>query len=577
MSSYYPSFNYLGINSREKNLVVAHFDADQGEMDTFLGMEPIYTENADGTNRLDYGAKFNNVATIKLSVIKPNGEDFSVLEVREALKWLTGARHNSALDLTEHFIDEFTGDGETTVFKFKNKCDHVYGVSINGNTNITTTWGVDSKQNTITFDPAPIAGRHVKVTYNRIKYSFIGRVTNAWQQKMDARTVGLIFEFTSTSPWAYSPMQDVTKTIGGKTLVLDINCESDDLYGYIYPNVRYKSYSDNDTLIIKNTTVGNEETKVTGLANNEVIRINNNMMITSDNSNKSFGTSFNFVFPRLVPGVNTLEITGSGIVTFEYVTPLKVGDCVMDMSAASDPICNEYGEIQVDMLDWKRISNTPTTLAGYGITDAYTTSAVYNKNEIDSKISSVSSKAESAASLASNVSSNFKNYYTKSEIDNSMYAKKEVDDKFDDYYKKSETYTKNEVNREIANITSDIENNKSSISQISSRLTNEHYNKNYIDDNYYSKSQIDSIISELEYDPSTGENESVAWSQITGKPTTLSGYGVKSEVQAMIDTSRNEMLASDIYTRAEIDALIASVQISIDEEELNAMLKEVLV
>jgi len=70
MSSYYPSFSYLGINSRDKGLVVSHFDADQGESDTFLGMEPVYTESADGSRRLDYGAKYNNVAVFRITVSK---------------------------------------------------------------------------------------------------------------------------------------------------------------------------------------------------------------------------------------------------------------------------------------------------------------------------------------------------------------------------------------------------------------------------------------------------------------------------------------------------------------------------
>ena len=92
MSSYYPSFSYLGINSRDKGLVIAHFDADQGETDTFLGMEPIYTESADGSRRLDYGAKYNNVAVFRITVIKQDGGDFSVKEVRDNLRWLTGAK-----------------------------------------------------------------------------------------------------------------------------------------------------------------------------------------------------------------------------------------------------------------------------------------------------------------------------------------------------------------------------------------------------------------------------------------------------------------------------------------------------
>ena len=86
-----------------------------------------------------------------------------------------------------------------------------------------------------------------------------------------------------------------------------------------------------------------------------------------------------------------------------------------------------------------------------------------------------------------------------------------------------------------------------------------HNKKTYVDDNFYNKSQIDTIISELSYDPSSGTGSSIAWSQITGKPTTLSEYRVKPEVQEMINKS------------------VAEVKINIDEAELNAMLAEVLV
>ena len=101
MSSYYPSFSYKGFNSlKDKNLMVSAFDADQGEADTYLSMDCIYTDKYDGTRRLDYGAKFNSVAVIKISVIKANKRDFTVSEVRDFLKWTTGSRLNSYLDLT---------------------------------------------------------------------------------------------------------------------------------------------------------------------------------------------------------------------------------------------------------------------------------------------------------------------------------------------------------------------------------------------------------------------------------------------------------------------------------------------
>ena len=353
MSSYYPSFNYLGINSREKNLVVAHFDSDSGEVDTYLGMEPIYTESADGTSRIDYGAKYNNVATIKLSVIKQDGGDFSVADVRDCLKWLTGARQNSALDLTEHFLEEFTANGVKTSFELEQQCDNVYYVQINGVSQSSNAWSYDSNSNAIKFTTAPTKGKLIKIAYNKIRYSFIGRITNAWQQKMDARTTGLVLEFTSISPWAYSPIHTVTSTIGSKTK-FTIQCDSDDLYGYVYPKVEFTKTGSKGAVKIENREtgdVGDKATTINNVALNEVITIQDNMMITSDKTSRVFGADFNFVFPRLKSGTNTITVTGQGSVTFIYRTPIKVGDCAMDISVMSDPICNEDGEIIEGELD----------------------------------------------------------------------------------------------------------------------------------------------------------------------------------------------------------------------------------
>lgn len=376
MSSYYPSFSYLGVNSRDKGLIVAHFDADQGETDTFLGMEPIYTERADGS-RLDYGAKYNNVAVFRITIIKQDGDDFSVKEVRENLKWLTGSKKNSPLNLFENFLEEFTGDGATANFKLINTCDHIARVYVGGVVLDSSKWIYDSANNSVNLIDIPNNGVVIKVAYGRVKYSFVCRVTNAWQYKMDARTSGLILEFTSNSPWAYSAKQTVVAPINGSTIIT-IDNQTDDLYGYTSVNTIYvNKMQQGGSLIITNNATG-DITKVIELVQNETVTISNNMMITSDAPNRVFGSTFNFCFPRLVAGVNELVIEGEGNITFEYVYAMKVGDCAMDISVISDPICNDDGEIILDTLPWSRISNTPTTYQGYGITNVYSKVEVNN-------------------------------------------------------------------------------------------------------------------------------------------------------------------------------------------------------
>lgn len=320
MSVYHTSFNYLNKNSStDFNLIISHFsdNTDSGEVETFMSMDPVYTDNAYGTRRIDYGAKYSSVAVFRITVIKQDGGELSVANIREYLKWLTGARSNSSLDL-------LIGD--------------------------------------------------------EVKYSFTGRFTNAWQYKMDARTCGLILEFTSISPWAYSPVQTVSQSIFGNETI-QINNPSDDLYTFIYLNTKYEN-STGDSLTIENKTL-NEVTQVNNLAINEVITLNNNMIITSDKPSRIFGNDFNFTWPRLAAGDNELVVSGYGTITFEYVYYIKIGDCAIDINAVSDPICDEAGNIQIDMLPWSRVSDTPYTISGYGITDAYT------KKEIDNKLNNI--------------------------------------------------------------------------------------------------------------------------------------------------------------------------------------------
>lgn len=346
-------------------------------------MDPIYTDKYDGSRRLDYGAKFNSVAVIKISVIKRNKKEFTVAEVRDFLKWTTGSRTNSYLDL---------------------------------------------------------------MVGNEVRFSFLGRVTNAYQQKLDSRTVGLSIEFTSVSPWAYSPIQYVgyssNQSMGvdsdgvlykvgtttdfhinengtlyddsifdiesdgtlyfDNTPKIEIDNKTDDLYTPVYLNTVFENGT-SDTLLITNTTL-NETTRITSISQNEVITLSSEQFILSDNTSKIFGNSFNYIWPRLAPGINELiiDMNGSGNIEFAYRYPIKIGDCAMDIDALNS-ICGDYyeddyyednntssggsnssgGGIISGQVSWNNIINKPTTIAGYGITNAYT------KTQVDDKISEV--------------------------------------------------------------------------------------------------------------------------------------------------------------------------------------------
>jgi hypothetical protein len=204
---------------------------------------------------------------------------------------------------------------------------------------------------------------------DEIKYRMHCFVQNVKPYKLDSRIVGFVITAESSSPWCYSNLQTVSQEIDGDT-TLQINNPSDDLYTYTELRTVFQN-STGKVLTITNNTLG-ETTTISKLAANEIMTLSENMFITSDNKTRIFGNDFNYVWPKLKSGMNEFDISGTGTITFEYIYAMKVVDCVGNLNAASIPVCNENGEIVVDQLPWNRISDTPTTIQGYGITDAYT-------------------------------------------------------------------------------------------------------------------------------------------------------------------------------------------------------------
>lgn len=341
MSSYHDSFTYKNKNSaKDMNLIITSFEPDEGFTETFLSMDPIFEENYDGTRNFSYGARYNSKAQINITLIKNDGRDFSLSEFRDCARWLTGARVDSWMDM---YVDD------------------------------------------------------------DIVYSFLGKITDLQQYKMDGRTIAIQVVFSSVAPWAFSQPKVEDKDFGQKlfvnaeghlytgnslnestlslnsngilfvdeqhsqyfdymnkeiyddiiyidnTMILNINNPTDDLYTYI--NLDMKLTNDNsDYLSIKNKYQSidgenvEEETKIMNMAKNEVVLLSSEQFITSEgNPGKVFGDDFNFVWPKLAPGLNRFSISGSGAgnVQFTYRYPMKIGDGTMDIETSGGSIyCN---------------------------------------------------------------------------------------------------------------------------------------------------------------------------------------------------------------------------------------------
>lgn len=342
MSSYHDSFTYKNKNSaKDMNLIIASFEPDDGFTETFLSMDSVFEENFDGTKNFSYGAKYNSKATINITLIKNDGRDFSLTEFRDCARWLTGARTDSWMDM---IVDD------------------------------------------------------------EVVYSFFGKVTDLQQYKMDGRTVALQVVFSSVTPWAFSSMQYKSVDFGGvlhintegylytsnalnestlnmnmndilfvneectqrfnyanpdvydnvisieNIITFNINNLTDDLYTYINLDMRLEN-DGGEYLSIKNEyqSIDDEKISETTIIKNiekkEVILLDSAQFIRSESTpEKVFGDNFNFVWPRLAPGLNRLSISsegGSGSVQLTYRYPMKVGDNAMNLETSGGSIyCN---------------------------------------------------------------------------------------------------------------------------------------------------------------------------------------------------------------------------------------------
>lgn len=334
MAIYHPKISFHGQTNYDLELIVSTFNPDNGEVDSYLDMEPVYTDSYDGTIRTDYGAKYKSVATPSITFIEVNGSDINPYKVRNVLRWLTGSRKNSWMDVCDK-------DGE-------------------------------------------------------IVCSYLGRFTDVKLQKEDARVIGIVAYFTSVSPWAYSKVQSpVVVNVNGET-EFAIDNLSDDLYSYVYPKVSFKNGKNQNRFSITNSTIvegnaiehfigdgekkeykldnyfyndssvtidgnkiiqykynkdtGNLEFDIapsrgslieinskirnrasfSNLQQEEVITIDNNFVVYSDNDKRIFDDDFNFVFPRLIPGTNRFFADGVGLLTLEFRYPMKVADGLLN-------------------------------------------------------------------------------------------------------------------------------------------------------------------------------------------------------------------------------------------------------
>ncbi len=311
---------FRGLSSLDFDCYVGlSFDGDNGEVSAFLGKEAVYSEVYNGSRRNVYGYKNNEVLTPKITFVKKDYSDFTPIENRKILAWLTGSQ-------TASWLSVYADKSEV------------------------------------------------------IEYELLGNFISCSQYKLgNGRVVGYVCEFESISPHAYSPINTITRTITAPT-TLTINCQSDEQSAYTYPKITIEEdftsvvvnitssmassilnsanyiegtvYNDgtnyywkkdgvnygplpsntsgiNTTSVSiwnKTVTIKSNATVIKNRVRGEKIVIDGTNEIISTGTTAVIGDNFNWNWMPLAIGDNTIEIIGNCKVTFEYREIMKVGD-----------------------------------------------------------------------------------------------------------------------------------------------------------------------------------------------------------------------------------------------------------
>lgn len=279
MGQIYPYvIEYFDDYSTGFNCITAvSFDGGFDEVSTGDAMDAVYSEKSNG-ERIDYGARYQEVLELNVTLLKSDYTDFTRNEKREILKWLSGRKQASWLKLYDQNMEPI--------------CE--------------------------------VFGRFIEVQ----------------QKTADSRTVGFLATFEATSPYPMSPLRHVEQIFTGPE-VLILENDGDVVDEYVMPYMEITPLNEDiSELVIYNKHI-DETVKIKNIRQNETLVIDNaNKLIFSNDTYRIIGEDFygitsgiqtNYpVWCKLSPGDNRLELNpGSDTCRIKYVFkyryPIKLG------------------------------------------------------------------------------------------------------------------------------------------------------------------------------------------------------------------------------------------------------------
>ena len=266
---------YNQIFSNELNIpdliMCVAMDSDNGETPSFLNREAVSSESYDGRYKRIHRFKFTETFAPRFTFFKKDFSNFEIDEVRVVLKWLTSKDTTSLL---EAYYDDS----------------------------------------------------------NVVSWASIGGFVDLQTYKLaNNRTIAITAVWDSISPFAFSDLYTVTKTITSTDNKITINIDTDDNKP-VYPRVTIQANNAYIKFINKHTDFFNVSKSYNSLSlsNNtsgeRIVVDGANKLISSSSTRRIFGDDFNWVWLELYDGKNEITIDGNCTVTLEWREVRKVGE-----------------------------------------------------------------------------------------------------------------------------------------------------------------------------------------------------------------------------------------------------------
>lgn len=153
---------------------------------------------------------------------------------------------------------------------------------------------------------------------------YMVRVADVDYELSGGKVVGIVLtmECESQFAWIDDEYEDVI-TENDTIMYLDNN--SDLRYDYTLPIVTITSENLITDFSIINVTDNDRETHIDEIKAGEVVTINSPLSKITSSMNTNYSETFNYIFPKLVAGVNELCISHPVTINFKMKLPRKVG------------------------------------------------------------------------------------------------------------------------------------------------------------------------------------------------------------------------------------------------------------